>query len=143
MTPNQTRCHWLILLPHQCHQTREWSRKGQKFPLEEIFGPFATILEFDGIDEAIELANDSEFGLVSYIWSTDIRKIMRAQAEIRAGVVWVNTPLMRELRAPFGGYKNSGIGRDGGEWSRNLFTEEKTVSIPLKDFPITKLGEED
>ena len=109
---------------------------------EEIFGPFATILEFDGIDEAIELANDSEFGLVSYIWSTDIRKIMRAQAEIRAGVVWVNTPLMRELRAPFGGYKNSGIGRDGGEWSRNLFTEEKTVSIPLKDFPITKLGED-
>ena len=108
---------------------------------EEIFGPFATILEFDGIDEAMELANDSEFGLVSYIWSTDIRKIMRAQAEIRAGVVWVNTPLMRELRAPFGGYKNSGIGRDGGEWSRNLFTEEKTVSIPLKDFPITKLGE--
>ena len=110
---------------------------------EEIFGPFATILEFDGIDEAIELANDSEFGLVSYVWSTDIRKIMRAQAEIRAGVVWVNTPLMRELRAPFGGYKNSGIGRDGGEWSRNLFTEEKTVSIPLKDFPITKLGEND
>jgi len=50
---------------------------------------------------------------------------------------------MRELRAPFGGYKNSGIGRDGGEWSRNLFTEEKTVSIPLKDFPITKLGEND
>ena len=65
---------------------------------------------------------------------------MKAQAEIRAGVVWVNTPLMRELRAPFGGYKNSGIGRDGGEWSRNLFTEEKTVSIPLKDFPIAKLG---
>ena len=57
--------------------------------------------------------------------------------------VLINTPLMRELRAPFGGYKNSGIGRDGGEWSRNLFTEEKTVSIPLKDFPITKLGEKD
>ena len=108
---------------------------------EEIFGPFATILEFDGIDEALRIANDSEFGLVSYVWSTDIRKIMRAQADIRAGVVWVNTPLMRELRAPFGGYKNSGIGRDGGEWSRNLFTEEKTVSIPLADFPITKLGE--
>jgi len=107
---------------------------------EEIFGPFATILEFEGIDEALQIANDSEFGLVSYVWSTDIRKIMKAQAEIRAGVVWVNTPLMRELRAPFGGYKNSGIGRDGGEWSRNLFTEEKTVSIPLKDFPIAKLG---
>ncbi|MDP6163378.1 MAG: aldehyde dehydrogenase family protein, partial [Candidatus Thioglobus sp.] len=108
---------------------------------EEIFGPFATILEFEGIEEALQIANDSEFGLVSYVWSTDVRKIMKAQADIRAGVVWVNTPLMRELRAPFGGYKNSGIGRDGGEWSRNLFTEEKTVSIPLKDFPIAKLGE--
>ena len=108
---------------------------------EEIFGPFATIVEFEGIEEAINIANDSEFGLVSYIWSSDINKIMKAQAEIKAGVIWVNTPLMRELRAPFGGYKNSGIGRDGGEWSRNLFTEEKTVSIPLRDFPIAKLGE--
>jgi len=108
---------------------------------EEIFGPFATILEFEGIEEALQITNDSKFGLVSYVWSTDVRKIMKAQADIRAGVVWVNTPLMRELRAPFGGYKNSGIGRDGGEWSRNLFTEEKTVSIPLKDFPIAKLGE--
>ena len=107
---------------------------------EEIFGPFATILTFDTEEDAYSIANDSNFGLVSYVWSTDIRKIMRAQAEIRAGVVWVNTPLMRELRAPFGGYKHSGVGRDGGEWSRNLFTEEKTVSIPLNEFPITKLG---
>ena len=107
---------------------------------EEIFGPFATILTFDTEEDAYSIANDSNFGLVSYVWSTDIRKIMRAQAEIRAGVVWVNTPLMRELRAPFGGYKHSGVGRDGGEWSRNLFTEEKTVSIPLNEFPIAKLG---
>ena len=107
---------------------------------EEIFGPFATILTFDTEEDAYSIANDSNFGLVSYVWSTDIRKIMRAQAEIKAGVVWVNTPLMRELRAPFGGYKHSGVGRDGGEWSRNLFTEEKTVSIPLNEFPIAKLG---
>lgn len=107
---------------------------------EEIFGPFATIIVFDTEEEAYDIANDSDFGLVSYIWSTDVRKIMRAQTEIRAGVVWVNTSLMRELRAPFGGYKHSGVGRDGGEWSRNLFTEEKTVSIPLNDFPIAKMG---
>ena len=107
---------------------------------EEIFGPFATILTFDTEEDAYSIANDSNYGLVSYVWSTDIRKIMRAQAEIKAGVVWVNTPLMRELRAPFGGYKHSGVGRDGGEWSRNLFTEEKTVSIPLNEFPIAKLG---
>jgi 5-carboxymethyl-2-hydroxymuconic-semialdehyde dehydrogenase len=107
---------------------------------EEIFGPFATILTFTSEEEAYSIANDSQYGLVSYVWSTDIRKIMRAQDKIKAGVIWVNTPLMRELRAPFGGYKNSGIGRDGGKWSRNLFTEEKTVSIPLNDFPIPKLG---
>lgn len=107
---------------------------------EEIFGPFATILSFDTEAEAYAIANDSKFGLVAYVWSTDIRKIMRAQAEIRAGVIWVNTPLVRELRAPFGGFKHSGVGRDGGEWSRLLFTEEKTVSVPLTDFPIPKLG---
>ena len=109
---------------------------------EEIFGPFATIIGFDDEDDAYRIANDSQFGLVSYVWSTDIRKIMRAQAEIRAGVIWVNTSLMRELRAPFGGFKNSGVGRDGGDWSRTLFTEEKTVSIPVNDFPIHKLGTE-
>ena len=109
---------------------------------EEIFGPFATIIGFDDEEEAYRIANDSQFGLVSYVWSTDIRKIMRAQAEIRAGVIWVNTSLMRELRAPFGGFKNSGVGRDGGDWSRALFTEEKTVSIPMNDFPIHRLGTE-
>jgi acyl-CoA reductase-like NAD-dependent aldehyde dehydrogenase len=107
---------------------------------EEIFGPVLSVIEYQDPEEAIKIANDSNYGLVSYVWSTDIRKIMRAQAEIKAGVVWVNTPLMRELRAPFGGYKHSGVGRDGGEWSRNLFTEEKTVSIPLNEFPIAKLG---
>ncbi len=110
---------------------------------EEIFGPFATLISFDTEEEAYAIANDSDFGLVSYVWSTDVRKIMRAQARIRAGVVWVNTPLMRELRAPFGGFKHSGVGRDGGEWSRHLFTEEKTVSIPVTDFPIAQLGRGD
>ena len=107
---------------------------------EEIFGPFATILGFDTIDEAIEIANDSQFGLASYLWSTDVRTIMRVQDQIRAGIVWVNTHLMRDLNAPFGGYKHSGIGRSGGDWSRDLFTEVKTVSIPLVDFPIDKIG---
>jgi len=107
---------------------------------QEIFGPFATILTFDDFDEAIDIANDSEFGLVSYVWSRDLNTIMAATEALRAGVVWVNTSLTRELRAPFGGYKNSGVGRDGGEWSRALFTEEKTVTIPRRDFPIARLG---
>lgn len=107
---------------------------------EEIFGPFATILTFDDFDAAMQVANDSEFGLVSYVWSRDMETIMAATESLRAGVVWVNTPLTRELRAPFGGYKNSGVGRDGGEWSRALFTEEKTITLPRREFPIAKLG---
>ena len=108
---------------------------------EEIFGPFATFLTFDTMDDAFAIANDSEFGLVSYVWSQNVTTVMTATDALRAGVVWVNTPLTREIRAPFGGYKNSGVGRDGGEWSRALFTEEKTVTIPKRDFPIAKLGQ--
>jgi len=110
---------------------------------EEIFGPFATILTFDDFDEAIAIANDSEFGLVAYVWSRALDTVMAATEALRSGVVWVNTPLTRELRAPFGGYKNSGVGRDGGDWSRALFTEEKTVTVPRRSFPIARLGAAD
>lgn len=107
---------------------------------EEIFGPFATLLTFDGVEEALSIANDSEFGLVAYVWSRNLETVMAATETLRAGVVWVNTPLVRELRAPFGGFRHSGVGRDGGEWSRDLFTEEKTVTIPRRGFPIARLG---
>lgn len=107
---------------------------------EEIFGPFATFLEFEDMDEALRIANDSEFGLVAYLWAQDLKVTMRAARELRAGTIWVNTPIYRELRAPFGGYKNSGIGRDGARGSLEFFTEPKTVSIPLTDFPMLKMG---
>ena len=107
---------------------------------EEIFGPFATILTFANEDEAFAMANDSEFGLVAYVWSQNMTTIMAATEELRAGVVWVNTPLTRDLHTPFGGFKHSGVGRDGGDWSRDLFTEEKTVTIPRDEFPIAKIG---
>lgn len=107
---------------------------------EEIFGPFVTVIEYDDFDEALAMANDSEFGLVGYVWTRDLGKAMRAAEELRTGVVWINTPLFRELRAPFGGFKHSGVGRDGGEWSRGLFTEAKTVSIPRRDFVLPRLA---
>ena len=98
---------------------------------EEIFGPFATFLVFDTLDEAIHIANSSNFGLVTYVWSEDLSTVMRCSREIRAGTVWVNTPMMRELRAPFGGYKESGIGRDGPQASLEFFTELKATIIPI------------
>ncbi len=107
---------------------------------EEIFGPFATFLEFDTLDEAIAIANRSNFGLVSYVWSDDLTTAMRCSREIRAGTVWINTPLMRELRAPFGGYKESGIGRDGPYSSLDFFTELKATIIPIDLAPLPRFG---
>jgi acyl-CoA reductase-like NAD-dependent aldehyde dehydrogenase len=74
------------------------------------------------------------------LWSNDLPTVMTATDRLQAGTLWVNTPVARDLRAPFGGYKNSGVGRTGGHSSRALFTEEKVVTIPLRDFPIARLG---
>jgi acyl-CoA reductase-like NAD-dependent aldehyde dehydrogenase len=107
---------------------------------EEIFGPFATFVEFDTLDDAIAIANRSNFGLVSYVWSEDLTAAMRCSREIRAGTVWINTPLMRELRAPFGGFKESGIGRDGPYSSLDFFTELKATIIPIDPAPLPQFG---
>ena len=107
---------------------------------EEIFGPFATFLTFDTMDEAIAIANDSEFGLVAYVWSEDLQTVLRSSRDLRAGTIWVNTPMMRELRAPFGGFKQSGIGRDGARSSVEFFTEEKTTTIPIDSVPLGSFG---
>ncbi|XUU60499.1 aldehyde dehydrogenase [Erythrobacter sp. HA6-11] len=107
---------------------------------EEIFGPFVAVQRVRDLDDALVRANDSEFGLVSYIWSDDLPSVMRARRELQAGTVWVNTPMARDLRAPFGGYKQSGIGRDGLPGSVELFTEEKTTMIPQEPLELPKLG---
>ena len=107
---------------------------------EEIFGPFASLLIFDTLDEAVAMANDSDFGLVSYLWSDDLPTVMDVSRRIQAGTVWVNTPLTRDLRAPFGGYKQSGIGRDGLRASVELLTEEKTMMIPAGPLTLPKMG---
>ena len=107
---------------------------------QEIFGPFVTIQRVADLDDAIARANDSSFGLVSYVWSDDLPSVMRARRALRAGTVWVNTPMARDLRAPFGGYKQSGIGRDGLPGSVELFTEEKTTMIPQEPLTLPRLG---
>jgi len=108
---------------------------------EEIFGPFATILTFDTVDEAIRLANDSEFGLVAYAWTQDLNAAMQVRDELRAGTVWINTPLMRDLHAPFGGYKQSGVGRTGGFEGLHFFSETKTCSIAKRPLTLRKFGD--
>lgn len=107
---------------------------------QEIFGPFVMVQRVRDLDEALACANASEFGLVSYIWSNDLPSVMRARRELQAGTVWVNTPMTRDLRAPFGGYKQSGIGRDGLPGSIELFSEEKTTMIPQEPLALPKLG---
>ncbi|MFT7287722.1 MAG: acyl-CoA reductase-like NAD-dependent aldehyde dehydrogenase [Halieaceae bacterium] len=107
---------------------------------EEVFGPFATIQTFSTTEEALAIANDSDFGLVSYLWSNDLPTVMQVGRQLKAGTVWVNTSLTRDLRAPFGGYKQSGIGRDGLHASVELMTEEKTMMLPNAPLTLPKLG---
>ncbi len=96
---------------------------------EEIFGPVVTIMPFDTEAEAIELANDVDFGLSATIWTSNLNRSMRVSQALDAGVVWVNTWLMRDLRTPFGGMKSSGVGREGGLESLRFFTEPKNVCL--------------
>jgi len=96
---------------------------------KEIFGPVITVRSFKYAHEAAKLANTSSYGLSASIWTKDLSKAHKVAAEIEAGTVWVNTWLKRDLRMPFGGWKQSGIGRDGAEHSLSFYTEQKTVCI--------------
>ena len=107
---------------------------------EEVFGPVVSLQIFDEDEEAIALANDSRFGLVSYCWTNTLKRAQLFQQRIEAGTLWINTPLARDLRAPFGGFKESGIGRDGPRQAAEFFTEEKATITAYGNTPIRKLG---
>jgi len=96
---------------------------------EEIFGPVVTIQPFDNEEEAVELANATNYGLAAIIWTEDINKANRMAAKVQAGIIWINCWLVRDLRTPFGGIKNSGVGREGGWEVLKFFTEAKNVCI--------------
>jgi aminomuconate-semialdehyde/2-hydroxymuconate-6-semialdehyde dehydrogenase len=98
---------------------------------EEIFGPVVTLHPFDTEDEAIEQANDIRYGLAASVWTTNLRTAHRVAAELESGMVWVNTWLMRDLRVPFGGMKDSGVGREGGWHSLEFYSEARNVCINL------------
>jgi aminomuconate-semialdehyde/2-hydroxymuconate-6-semialdehyde dehydrogenase len=96
---------------------------------EEIFGPVVTIQAFDTEEEALKLANSTMYGLAATVWTTDLNKAHRMADGIKSGIVWINCWLLRDLRTPFGGMKNSGVGREGGLEDFNFFTEPKNVCI--------------
>ena len=98
---------------------------------EEIFGPVVTIQPFDTEEEVIGYANGTKYGLASTVWTNDLTKAHRVSAQLHTGIVWVNCWLMRDLRTPFGGVKNSGVGREGGWEALRFFTEPKNVCIPV------------
>jgi aminomuconate-semialdehyde/2-hydroxymuconate-6-semialdehyde dehydrogenase len=98
---------------------------------EEIFGPVLLARPFHDEAEALTLANDSAYGLAAMVWTENLRRAHRVSAQITSGTVWVNCFFARDLRAPFGGAKRSGIGREGGYHSREFFTEPKTVTMAL------------
>lgn len=94
---------------------------------DEIFGPVEMVMPFDDVDEAIAIANESRYGLAGMVWTTDLNTAHKVAREVKTGTMWVNCFFVRDLRAPFGGYKDSGMGREGGDYSYEFFTESKAV----------------
>ncbi|GAA4812526.1 aldehyde dehydrogenase [Litoribaculum gwangyangense] len=96
---------------------------------EEVFGPVVTIMPFNTEEEVLQMANKVKYGLSATIWTNDLKRTMRITNQIEAGIVWVNTWMLRDLRTPFGGMKASGVGREGGFEALRFFTEAKNVCI--------------
>ncbi len=98
---------------------------------EEIFGPVVTLQSFQTEEEALQLANATQYGLAASIWTQDISRAHRIGAAVQSGIIWVNCWLLRDLRTPFGGMKNSGVGREGGWEALRFFTEAKNICVEL------------
>ena len=100
---------------------------------EEIFGPVVTLMPFGTEEEALQMANGVKYGLSATLWTTDLNRTMRLSKKLESGIVWVNTWLNRDLRTPFGGVKDSGVGREGGFEALRFFTEAKNVCITYQE----------
>ena len=103
---------------------------------EEVFGPVASLIPFEGESEAIRIANDTPYGLAAAVWSRDIFRALRVVKAVRAGVIWVNHMQPTYVEAPWGGYKQSGFGRELGPGGIDEYLETKQVHINLNEQPI-------
>ena len=107
---------------------------------EEIFGPVLVVIPFQSDKEALEIANETEYGLAGYLWTNDVTRAFQFSQSMEAGMIWVNSENVRHLPTPFGGVKSSGIGRDGGDWSFDFYMETKNISFATTEHKIPKLG---
>ncbi len=108
-------------LPYNCRTNQE-----------EIFGPVVTLIPFETEEEALMMANSTEYGLASIIWTENLTRAHRMASQIKTGIVWINCWMVRDLRTPFGGVKSSGVGREGGFEALRFFTEPKNICVKLK-----------
>lgn len=107
-------------LPYNCRTNQE-----------EIFGPVVTLIPFDTEEEALMMANSTEYGLASIVWTENLTRAHRVASKIQSGIVWINCWMVRDLRTPFGGMKSSGVGREGGIEALRFFTEPKNICVKL------------
>lgn len=98
---------------------------------EEIFGPVVTLTPFETMEEVIDMANATQYGLAATVWTENLNKAHQVAHRLKSGIVWINCWLVRDLRTPFGGMKQSGVGREGGFEALHFFTEEKNICIQL------------
>lgn len=115
-------------------------RNEMRVAQEEIFGPVLVVIPFKDEAEAIRLANDVRYGLAAYVWTRDIQRGHRVAQAIESGMVWINSQNVRDLRTPFGGSKQSGIGREGDHYSFELYTEVQTIHVALGEHRIPQFG---
>jgi len=108
---------------------------------EEIFGPVMAVIEFETDEEVLHMANDVSYGLAGFVWTKDLKRAHRMADAIEAGMLWINAQNVRDLRIPFGGMKDSGIGREGGHYAMfEFYTEPKVIHVAIGDHHIPQFG---